>query len=55
MSVLVKDKKIGKYFVFVKGAPEKIHSASIKKIKYFSDHVGKLSFRGLITIAFGWK
>jgi magnesium-transporting ATPase (P-type) len=32
MSVLVKEEKTGKHFVFAKGAPEKIHTVSIRKI-----------------------
>lgn len=33
MSVLVKDVRLGNYYIFVKGAPEKIRDLSVNKYK----------------------
>lgn len=55
MSVLVKETKTNRHYILVKGAPEKIHSCSIKKIHKYDDIVSDMSFAGLRTIAYGWK
>lgn len=55
MSVLVKDVKKDAYYVFVKGAPEKIRDLSVVKYKEFDGLVAKLSLAGLRNLAFGYK
>lgn len=55
MSVLVHDVQTSKYYVFAKGAPEKMHNYSTKKFNYFSKLVSILSYEGLRTIAFSFK
>lgn len=55
MSVLVREEKTGKNYVIAKGAPEKIHTVSTNKIGGYSDFISDMSFRGLRTIAFGYK
>jgi magnesium-transporting ATPase (P-type) len=55
MSVLVREEKTGKHYVIVKGAPEKIQSVSTSKIGGYSNFISDMSFRGLRTIAFGYK
>ena len=54
MSVLVRD-EIGKIYVFIKGAPERINYNSIKKPKNFTATVEALSLSGFRTIAIGYK
>ena len=53
MSVLVK--KEDQYFIFVKGAPEKIYENSQNKTSNFNLAIEDLSFEGLRTIAMGYK
>lgn len=55
MSVLAKDKSSNKYYVFVKGAPQRIHEASIKKFSTYDKLVSGLSLGGFRTIGFGYK
>jgi magnesium-transporting ATPase (P-type) len=55
MSVLVRDAREDKYYVFVKGAPEKLKRQSINHIHEYDKMISRLSLSGLRTIAFGWK
>jgi magnesium-transporting ATPase (P-type) len=55
MSVVVKDSRTGEGFVFVKGAPEKLHDASIVQYPGFRQSIRELSLEGLRSIAVSWK
>ena len=55
MSVLVKDPADGKYYVFIKGAPELIYNNSTNKPKNLIEVVESLSLSGFRTIAAGYK
>lgn len=55
MSVLVFDELRKEYLVFVKGAPEKIHSRSVLKHENIDRLVESLSLQGLRTICFAYK
>jgi magnesium-transporting ATPase (P-type) len=55
MSVLVKDVKKNKYYVFVKGAAEKMQRSSVNKYDKYEELISSLSLAGLRNIAFGYK
>lgn len=55
MSVLVRDAKLNKFYVFIKGAPERIEKNSVVKYGYFETLVSNLSLGGYRTIAYGYK
>lgn len=55
MSVLARDVNQNKYYVFVKGAPERIDKNSRVKYNYFETLVSNLSLGGFRTIAYGFK
>lgn len=55
MSVLVRDVGSNEYYVFVKGAPEKIMECSVNAIKDYNNIVFKMSLSGLRLIAYGYK
>jgi magnesium-transporting ATPase (P-type) len=55
MSVLVKDIKLNKYYVFIKGAPERIDRNSVVKYQYYEKLVANLSLGGYRTIGYGYK
>ena len=55
MSVLVRDCETNKYYVFVKGAPEKIERMSVVKIDNIEKIVQDLSLGGYRNIGFGYK
>lgn len=55
MSVLIRDVQADRYYVFAKGAPEKMHNYSTKKYNYFKSLISKLSYEGLRTIGFSYK
>ena len=55
MSVLVRDTQENKYYIFVKGAPEKILKNSINKVAKYNTVVTSLSLSGFRTIGFGYK
>ena len=55
MSVLVKDPAVGKFYVFIKGAPERMNYNSTNKPNNFSATVESLSLSGYRTIAVGYK
>ena len=55
MSVLVKDPADEKFYVFVKGAPERIYQNSTNKPTNMIETVESLSLSGFRTIAVGYK
>ena len=55
MSVLIRDTEDSKYYIFVKGAPEKIFKNSINKVPKYNSIVTSLSLSGFRTIGFGYK
>jgi len=55
MSVFVRDTKANKYYVFVKGAPERIERNSKVKFIFFDTLVANLSLGGYRTIGYGYK
>ena len=55
MSVLVKDPTDGKFYVFIKGAPERIYHNSTNKPNGLIATVESLSLSGFRTIAVGYK
>lgn len=55
MSVLIREVRTNCYYIFVKGAPEKIRDLSTVKYNEFDSIVSKLSLSGLRSLAFGYK
>lgn len=55
MSVLVRDVAKDKYYVFVKGAAEKMQRSSVNKYNKYDELISSLSLAGLRNIAFGYK
>lgn len=55
MSVLVRDVKENKYYIFLKGAPEKIYKNAINKHPHYNQTVTRLSLSGFRTIGFGYR
>jgi magnesium-transporting ATPase (P-type) len=55
MSVLVRERKSGLMYVFVKGAPEMIHKCSVLQHKDFGLFIKQLSLEGYRTIAMAFK
>jgi magnesium-transporting ATPase (P-type) len=55
MSVVARDKKTHETFVFVKGAPEKLHTASTVQLPRFAETVRELSLEGFRSIAVSGK
>ena len=55
MSVLVRDNSSRKYYIFVKGAPERIQQKSTLKIAEFEKEYVHLSLNGYLTLGFGYK
>ena len=55
MSVLVHDVTNDRHFIFIKGAPERIHKNSINKFEDFDHLVSNYSLGGYRTIAYGYK
>lgn len=55
MSVLVRDKSDGKYYAFIKGAPEKIRKNSVIKVDKEEELVKNFSIGGFRTIGLGYK
>jgi len=55
MSVLVRERKNGSMYVFVKGSPEMIHNCSVLKHENFGLLVKELSLEGYRTIAIAYK
>lgn len=55
MSVLAFDFETNKYYIFVKGAPEKIHYNSKIKYHYFDTLLQEVSYGGFRSIAYGYK
>ena len=55
MSVLARDPSSNNHYVFVKGAPEKIHLLALNKPKDFERRVEELSLGGFRTLAVAYK
>ena len=55
MSVLVKDPADGKFYVFIKGASERMYNNSTNKPNNLTAAVESLSLSGYRTIAVGYK
>lgn len=55
MSVLVRDTKAGKHYIFVKGAPEKIQKVSINQVAGFQKLLSDVSLAGLRCLAVAYR
>ena len=55
MSILVRDAVENVFYIFVKGAPEKIKRNSLNRIRKYDETVAELSLSGYRTISFGYK
>jgi magnesium-transporting ATPase (P-type) len=54
MSVLAKDNKTGKVYIFAKGSPELMHHHSLRKIKDYDRLIKNLSLSGFRLITYGF-
>ena len=55
MSILVRDAVANVFYIFVKGAPEKIKKNSLNPVRKYDETVAELSLSGFRTISFGYK
>ncbi len=55
MSVLVRDTSCDKYYIFVKGAPEKIQKVSNNKVIGFDKLLSDVSLAGLRCLAVAYR
>lgn len=55
MSVLVRDCLLKKYYIFVKGAPEKIQKVSTNTIEGFDELLANVSLAGLRCLGIAYR
>lgn len=55
MSVLVKDCSTNKYYIFVKGAPERIQKISLNQVDDFDNLLANISLAGLRCLAVAFR
>ena len=55
MSVLVRDVSENRYYIFIKGAPEKIYNKCVNQNEKYHKIVSELSLSGFRSIGFGYR